>query len=220
MLPGISSIAGFVGGTGSEWEFVGSESATGANQVPIHASAEAGDIAICLEYSVDTAASVSIPAGWTEIGKLVSTYGYAFYYKVLEPGDLASSFGATANSSYQGEKLMIIVRNEDVDTPVANEFVVTTLGGGAPADQTITASNQSSPCCVVGVAMARTNAGGGSLDTSFDNSPAFDETLQGANTNPCITAGLKFFGNSSPSDMVVSMGDAGFGNGLAGFTIS
>ena len=219
MLPGLSGIGNIPADAAASWSFVGESSATGANNVTPHANAAVGDVAICFAHKTSSGTtSNNAPSGWTEIAKVSGTYGYCFFWKELESGDLGTGVDTAGTASFQGGKTMLVFRPTGISSPSITENIGSNpISHGDPASETITASNQSAPCVVIGFAGARTNTTGGSLDITWTTeSPAFDATYEDTNTNPVSSLGYKIYNSGSVSDHDIDMGDAGWGNVLGG----
>lgn len=197
--------------------FIGSDAQLGATPAAVHANAQAGDLAILAEINVasNNAAFPNAPSGWTALQHNTGTYATSLSHKILTASDLSQSFIALGSGNFQAERILAVFRRQGV-APTHFDFSFNSTHG-VPVAENVVGVGHSLQALKIGIAMARTNAGGGSLDTNFNNAPNFETTIQGPNTNPMITFAWSSL-NNPPADINIKMDDAGFHSTLMAVT--
>lgn len=205
----MGAVAGGGGGGGAlaSIAFVTSGTSTNKN-VPIPASATAGDLAVVFDSAYSGGFSVGsvTPAGWSTADDQTdgSIARIKVNYKVLVAGDLGTS---PAFSDATDRKIILIFRPTGVITSVINSTWNHEFTSGNPSAQTVTVSGLATPLIVLAV--------GGQVAGSapaFTDSPSMTEvTCTGSLWS--IRAGYIVY-NSAPSDQSIDTADGGTMNAL------
>jgi hypothetical protein len=187
-------------------------SGTTDGQIGFPALAEPGDLAVAFFYASVITGSLPdvIPAGWTGLAGVSRTVSATtrrsrHCCKILTAEDISAG-SITGITGSTEAKVMLTFRP---DTAI-NDVTVSTWNAEStaadPASQTVTASGQSAPLIVFGVACAVQT--GAAFSTA---SPAFDATVIANSRN---RVGYKVY-NASPANHTIDMNDLGSDNSLA-----
>jgi hypothetical protein len=192
----------------TELTFVASATTAGAVPRPaLPAPAQAGDLAILLDFGWLGTVSPAAPAGWEEIAISSSPAPASICtsYKVLEASDLGDTFtGVTADRIRQ---IIIVLRPDEEIADVIIEDLSTFGAVGNPPSQVVDASDFPEPGAVIGV-WADTNPD----QTNLSSSPAFTSKLtttgSGVSVGGTLELGYKIY-NSPPADHTNSASGTG-----------
>jgi len=211
VLPGIAPMLHkppASGGGVASLTYIGSNGVSDSATVPLHASAQAGDIAVmfCRAVNSSGAPTDHLPSGWVNgpNNNDVTVRRYKIMAGILTAGDITagSITGVTGDSS--ARSVMSIFRPNAPATTLAFQDLGSEVQDGNPSAQTIAAAAGSAPLIAL--------AGYGSSGTISPRTWTGGTATEANQTNLAYL--LNEIMNSTPGDRTVDMDDEGNGNGL------
>lgn len=172
--------------------------------VPLHASAQAGDLAVAFAQKALNAPTT--PALWTELFLSSDVRFLIGAYKVLTGGETSVTF-STADGTGDGNSAVFRPSRAISSVVFSPSPWNSQTTASDPTAQSVLASGVAVPLVVLGFAAI---AGGTAAFSTA--SPAFDATDLNSDSDSIL--GYKIY-NSAPADHSIDMADLGDFNGLA-----
>lgn len=207
-----------LGGRLRTLSFVDSATVINSATITIPASAQAGDIAVLVDWAINASApspSSVVPTGWTSIVETNGSFPRIISSaKVLASGEPGSAVTGM-NGSLGEAKTMLVFRGNRAIVAFTAYSTAGEITAGDPAAQVVTSSGGPTPVLVIG---SGTSTNPMTSQVSF--SPSADGIVDNSSGGSRYqSTGYKIY-TASPADVTVDMADYGSINGLQSFYLS